>query len=90
VVSVGIRHDPLMEAAPPVAERVVKSFVRSGNEAVEGHGHVENGFRHRDSFPARGTGCAQALRSAFIGHVRSVAPVSLTRRMAALRLAATT
>src|SRR5207302_11050288 len=46
VVGIGIRQEPLVEAVPAVAEAVVRSLIGSGDEPVEGDGHVENGCGH--------------------------------------------
>jgi len=51
VFGVGTRQEPLVEAVPAVAEPVAGSFVRSSDEPVEGHGHVENGCGHGVSSP---------------------------------------
>jgi hypothetical protein len=45
-VDVAVRHHPLVQAVPTVAEPIARSFVRPGDEPVEGHGHVENGCGH--------------------------------------------
>ena len=50
-VDLAVRHQPLVEAKAPVAEPVAGRFVWSGNEPVEGHGHVEHGCGHGLSFP---------------------------------------
>jgi hypothetical protein len=44
-VGIGIRR-PLVQPVSTVAEPVVGSLIRPGDESVEGHGHVENGSGH--------------------------------------------
>jgi hypothetical protein len=44
-VGLGIQR-PLVQAVAAIAEPVVRSLVRPGEESVEGHGHVENGCGH--------------------------------------------
>ncbi len=45
-VDVAVLHRPLVQAVSAVAEAVVRSLIRPGDEPVEGHGHVENGCGH--------------------------------------------
>src|SRR5919106_888398 len=44
---------PLVQAVPAVAEGVVESLIRTSDESVERHGHVENGCGHGVSFPGQ-------------------------------------
>ena len=50
-VGVAVRECPLVEAVAAVAEPVVGRFVWSGDESVEGHGHVEHGCGKDLPFP---------------------------------------
>src|SRR5215212_12226704 len=53
-VDVAACHRPLVQAVPAVTTAVVRSLIGTGDEPVEGHGHVENGCGHAFPFLASG------------------------------------